>query len=268
MNGYAKRLAALWHVMHIVVSEYGCGSKLKLLLAMALVVIQPRLPRAIRRAQRLSLQMEGKRFDLWMLDRTSIAAFEEVFIREEYRVPDISAPKVVVDAGANIGVTSVYFLLRYPEARVYAVEPNPDVCGTLRKNLAPYPRSSVHECALSDVNGTVDFYVHPTSNIASSIQKRVSGSRTLAVPSKTIEEFAKEQGIAEINIFKFDVEGAEYRLLHAAKNLRIARCYVGEIHEDLLDAPLKDIKALFAGFDVKTTPTGKYRSILTAVART
>jgi FkbM family methyltransferase len=56
-------------------------------------------------------------------DRT---VFNQVFVYEGYDLfgPEF-APEFIVDAGANIGFASVYFLSRYPAARVVAIEPDP-----------------------------------------------------------------------------------------------------------------------------------------------
>ena len=267
MSGYAKRLRELIALMRMIVSRYGRGSAFMLWCRLLMTVAQPRLPRMWRRAQPLDLVFAGEPFQMLMLDRTSLAAFEEVFIRREYSVPALSAPHRIVDVGANIGAASVYFLLRYPGARLYAIEPDPDVCEILRRNLAAFPEASVHQCALSDTDGTVDFHIHPSSSIASSIISRVSGERVMPVSSKTLDTFIHEENIASIDLLKFDIEGAEDRLLRGISDVRAVACYVGEIHPDLLGTSLEDIVSLFGGFAVTVEPVGTKRFLLTAVRK-
>jgi len=258
---YFKRLVALFRVMRTISAAYCPGSKILLWFKMVLTVMQPRLPRSLRMPQKLELSFEGKPFDLWMEDRTGLAAFEEVFIRGEYSV-DVREPHTVVDAGANIGVASVYFCLRYPNARLYAIEPNPNVLETLKRNLNAFPRASVHQCAFADTDGTIDLHVHPTSSIASSLVTRTKGESIVSVPSRTFDTFRKEQGIGAVDLFKFDIEGAEDKMLRSIKDRRVVHCYVGEIHPDLMGASLEDIKALFQGFTVTIEPIGSKRFIL------
>ncbi|GEM_PF-959669 len=267
MHGYFKRLTELLSAMSTIASVYGRGSRTRLWFRMIMAVLQPRLPRTLRATQKLDLVLEGKPFSLWVSDRTGLAAFEEVFIRGEYAVPNIPPPRTVVDAGANIGVASVYFCMRYPSARLYAVEPDADVCETLRQNLSAFPNATAHQCALSDVDGAVDFHVHPTSSIASSLQTRVSGERIVSVPSKKLDTFMREERIPSLDLLKFDVEGAEDRLLRSIKDLRCVRSYVGEIHPDLMQTSSEDIKALFVGFSVKMESISSKRFVLTATAK-
>jgi len=44
----------------------------------------------------------------------------------------------VIDCGANVGYSAVYFLNRYPDCRVIAVEPDRGNYQLLCRNLAPY----------------------------------------------------------------------------------------------------------------------------------
>src|SRR5262249_31361716 len=57
------------------------------------------------------------------LGTSDVAAFEHVFVHQEYDISIVGAPSIIVDAGANVGMSAVYFSLRYPCAQVLAVEP-------------------------------------------------------------------------------------------------------------------------------------------------
>lgn len=267
MKGVVQRLSELFSAMREISSVYGRGSRARLWFRMMLAVMQPRLPRFLRSPQRLDLALGGVPFCLWMADRTGLAAFEEIFIRGEYSVPKIHQPRIILDVGANIGVASVYFCVRYPDARLYAIEPDPEVCAVLRKNLAAYQNASVHQCVLSDIDGAIDFHIHPTSSIASSLQSRVPGEKIVSVPSQMLDTFMKAQKISAIDLLKFDIEGAEERALRAIKDPRVVGCYVGEVHPDLMNASLEDITGLFTGFQVSTSPVGTKRFLLTALRK-
>jgi len=65
---------------------------------------------------------------VWLRPWTSdYAAYQQVFREQEYAgVEGISHPRIVIDCGANIGLASIYFLNRFPECTVLAVEPDPE----------------------------------------------------------------------------------------------------------------------------------------------
>ena len=45
----------------------------------------------------------------------------------------------IIDCGANIGISSLWFAKEFPGAEIYAVEPSPTNFEMLRKNVAAYP---------------------------------------------------------------------------------------------------------------------------------
>jgi cephalosporin hydroxylase len=59
------------------------------------------------------------------LGTTDVAAYEHVFIHDEYGFLLAREPSVIVDAGANVGMSAVYFANRFPSAEVIAIEPEP-----------------------------------------------------------------------------------------------------------------------------------------------
>ena len=65
--------------------------------------------------------------------------FGQIFVEKEYRFLNGTCdPKVIVDCGANVGFSTVYFLSQFPGARVIAIEPDERNVEMLRRNTAPY----------------------------------------------------------------------------------------------------------------------------------
>jgi len=64
--------------------------------------------------------------------------FGPIFLAEEYGELLDFQPSFIVDLGANIGLSSAWFLSRFPKAKVLAVEPDPDNFALCRKNLAMF----------------------------------------------------------------------------------------------------------------------------------
>jgi FkbM family methyltransferase len=73
----------------------------------------------------------GQSTDAW-------AVYELLVMQEYALVGDLDSPGFIIDAGANVGIASLYFLHQYPAARIVAIEPHPGNFELLRKNLAPY----------------------------------------------------------------------------------------------------------------------------------
>lgn len=70
---------------------------------------------------------------------SDIDAFHQIFIEREYGcLADICNVHLVLDCGANVGYSSAYFLSRFPNCQLVAVEPDADNFAILRENLAWY----------------------------------------------------------------------------------------------------------------------------------
>lgn len=89
----------------------------------------------------LRLQPKGVRYPFTIRagESSDIAVFRQIFLEEQYRMSNPpSAVRSILDVGANIGLASISFLNRFPEARVLAVEPDPGNYRICLENLAPY----------------------------------------------------------------------------------------------------------------------------------
>ncbi len=65
--------------------------------------------------------------------------FGQIFVAREYRCLDyVVDPEVIIDCGANVGHSAVYFLSRFPSAQVVCIEPDDSNFAALLRNTDPY----------------------------------------------------------------------------------------------------------------------------------
>ena len=88
----------------------------------------------------VSVKMRGVDHPLLVRPATSdLTIFNHIFVGREYEpLNDMEAPRLIVDAGANVGYSSAYFLSRFPTAQIIALEPDPENAELCRRNLEPY----------------------------------------------------------------------------------------------------------------------------------
>lgn len=99
-------------------------------------------------------------------NRGDIQSIREVFCDEHYRIPSSIRPRTLVDLGANIGLTSVWFARRYGVERVVAVEPVGANAAIARRNLAANGvEGEVVEAAVGPSRGRVAFELAAASNL-------------------------------------------------------------------------------------------------------
>lgn len=110
----------------------------------------------------------------------------------------------ILDIGANCGLFSLY--AQDSAKKIIAVEPTPATLNILRKLTKGIDNITIAEVALSDSNGTIDFFVsdNPTIN---SIVNQVGEKVTVA--ARTIATLLEEQGLDWVDFVKCDIEGSE-----------------------------------------------------------
>jgi hypothetical protein len=74
---------------------------------------------------------------------TDEPTFAHVFLNREYDIELPLVPRLIVDAGANVGYASIWFANRFPDAMIIAIEPSPANFHLLRENTADYTNVSL-----------------------------------------------------------------------------------------------------------------------------
>jgi len=160
----------------------------------------------------------------------------EVLGSKCYRMPEpVERGGVVVDLGANIGITSLFLADLYEPSRLICVEPSTDNCALLRKNLSGLRQNvDIVHGAISNETGLVTF-----DNTAETWGGRISNSGE-RVPSLTMMDLVEHYNLERIDILKIDIEGAERLLFQSNLNwLKRVNNIAIEIHDGFSIADLK-----------------------------
>jgi len=151
--------------------------------------------------------------------------------------------KIFVDVGAHIGSVSSEVLRNCPTARLIAIEAIPAKAEHLRRK---FPSAEVHNCAVSEQEGEVSFYVCDEHSAFSSLSAETKGGRAITIRSARLDEIVK----TDVDVVKIDVEGAELGVLMGADEL-LKSCRPTIMFEsgpsDCLGYTKKAMFELFAG---------------------
>jgi FkbM family methyltransferase len=162
----------------------------------------------------IGVRIPGLRHLLHLRLRNSdVTLLRSVFLDGEYDWSFLKQPRVIVDAGANVGFTSVLFANRYGDARIIAIEPESSNCDLLRKNAAPYPQIEVVQAALWKENTKLRIDDPGFGNWAFRTNEVNPGDSTLPdhglVDAITLEKILADRHIAFVDLLKVDIEGSE-----------------------------------------------------------
>lgn len=219
--------------------------------------------------QPLRVKFNKTEFAFFINSRVDLAALHEIFVKKEYAYSYEESlgkkPDVIVDLGANIGDSSVYYAVLFPEAKIFAVEPNPAVFDKLKANTSQFSNINVRQCAISNSTGKVTFYVGE-SHLGSSIKKRAQNTNELEVDMFSLTDFLVTESISAVDILKFDIEGGEEMLLKDAAMKEKVKLFIGEMHDDLTTLPTADLIKEIPAQVLQVYPLSKTRNITVAKA--
>jgi FkbM family methyltransferase len=186
---------------------------------------------------------------LLRLGTTDVAAFQHVFVDNEYGFSLARPPSMIIDAGANVGMSAAYFSLRYPSATILAIEPEPSNFDILRKNAKHFPRIIPINAALWDHLGLVKIHDSGGGHWGMRV---VNGASAGAIRSTTITALMKEFDIDQIDLLKLDVEGAECEVLADPWPwIDHVGVICAELHDRFRPGCLKIFETATANFPVK-----------------
>ena len=168
----------------------------------------------------------------------------EVFVNDEYEAllkSDVGNPRWIVDLGSNIGLTLRLWRQNYPEARILAVEPDPDNVRVLQRNVAQIQDGQIileQACVLG--------YARPVhlqqgaGEWAYSVRDNGAETSTPITAFTMAELLDKHCRDEMIDVLKCDIEGTEKELFRdCGAWLKRVRFAMVELHGDYR---IKDLK--------------------------
>lgn len=122
-------------------------------------------------------------------------------------------PEIVIDGGANVGLFSIAAQKIFPEATFHLIEPQPPCLPVLRE-LCARRNFVLHEVALSDRPGVVEFLKTDVPSTGAYVNPSFRGEAAIAVAANTIDAlFANRITGAMRGLLKLDLQGQELAAL-------------------------------------------------------
>lgn len=165
---------------------------------------------------------------------------------------------VIIDGGANVGYSTIYFARAYPEATVLAIEPDPETFRALEENTAGLANvHCVHGALWRDDHGVNLQQAGQGSWATNTVAAAAAEQRT---PSMTLAQLAERVINSRILILKLDIEGAERQACDACPEaVSSASCVIVEPHDFLSRgaASMSPIYKILADKEVDTYVQGE-----------
>lgn len=140
-----------------------------------------------------------------------LSAYKEIFVDRIYCFRSSDAFPTILDLGANVGVSVMFFKSLYPKCKIIAVEADPKIFGYLQENISTNNFSDV------TLINKAAWFKEEILNFScdnadgGSICNGGNGS-TIEIPTIDVAEI---MSVSKIDYLKMDIEGAEDVVLPA-----------------------------------------------------
>ncbi|MEL6908665.1 MAG: FkbM family methyltransferase [Cyanobacteria bacterium J06643_13] len=145
-----------------------------------------------------------------------LAAYDEIFCRQIYQFKANNNSPKILDLGANVGLSVIYFKQLYPEAEIVAVEADPKIFAYLENNIGlhKYTKVELINKAVWHENCLLHFASEGAD--AGQVNGNTHNQDTVEVEAIDVAELLSSQ---QFDLIKMDIEGAEEFVLPRCQGL-------------------------------------------------
>lgn len=221
-------------------------------------------PSMFAKSRKVHLQFRGSRFPFEIGGALDVALLNDIFIDQEYALALDRPPRMIFDLGSNVGASVLYFHALFPDAHIYAFEPDPQNLEILRRNVTDigprvllFPQAIYHKDKQS-----LALYRNAKSHWSTSLVQKDGAGELFHVQTVSLDAAMAHAGVQVIDVLKFDIEGAEFDVFRTFSGLDRVRYLIGEFHPHLCGKTLEEFLALFPQFALVRKSVGQKHSIV------
>ncbi len=162
-----------------------------------------------------------------------INTYKEIFQDEIYKFnPQLVSDGIILDCGANMGLSVLYFAINYPNHTIIAFEPEAAVFEILQENVKTFQLSNVFIHNKAVWTEITELIFHSDGGMGGRLNATYQNSLAEVTKVKTVE--LKSLLNEKVDFLKIDIEGAEVEVLKDCKGmLKYARHIFFEYHNDI-----------------------------------
>lgn len=160
---------------------------------------------------------------------SDMAVFRQIFVARDYDVQYDRVPRLIVDGGANVGYSALFFADKFPHAEIFAIEPETSNFKVLEHNVSVCRNVRSIQKGLWSKSGFLRI-INKGSGNYSFMTMEVDEGEPYDVEVITVDEILKRSKHAEIDVLKLDIEGAEKELFSSNYD-----CWLGKVNMIIIE---------------------------------
>ncbi len=160
-----------------------------------------------------SIELFGKPFNFHE-GRCYYDSYKEIISDKIYQFKSSSSKPYIIDCGANMGLSVLFFAKQYPNATIIAFEPEAPIFDVLKKNVETYHLGNVQvlKKAVWNEQTTLKFYTD--TGMGGSVENVFSHQEPKLIEAVRLKDYLDKK----VDFLKLDIEGAEYAVLQDCKD--------------------------------------------------
>jgi len=155
---------------------------------------------------------------------TFVAGVDEIFTKNLLKFKARTNTPLIIDCGANIGLSVLFFKHLYPDSRIIAFEPDQQIFNALKNNIAAFVLSNVvlYNKAIWSSETNLEFWAE--GGFSGRIVKQGDDKNIIKVETARLKNFLEQK----VDFLKIDIEGAEGRVISdcADKLINVDRIFL------------------------------------------
>jgi len=217
------------------------------------------LLRRVQAGEIIRIDIPRLQHPLYLRAGTSdVNVFEQIFVNREYDFKLPNDPGLIIDGGANIGLASIIFANKFPEAEIVAVEPDLSNFGILKQNVRYYKNIRINRSAIWNKN----CYLKAEDLKAEKwmiVVKEADKEDPVSFKSLTIDTLLEISKQNSIILLKLDVEGAEKEIFSSDCHtwLKKIDMMIIELHDRLIQDCTKTFNKAIEPYGYKKVKRGE-----------
>ncbi|OQB29172.1 MAG: 2-O-methyltransferase NoeI [Bacteroidetes bacterium ADurb.Bin174] len=137
--------------------------------------------------------------------------YSEIFNKQIYKFNPRSEKPIIIDCGANMGLSLLYFSLNYPNAKIFAFEPDNTVLPFLEKNIKSFGMKNVQLFKKAVWNNNEILKLYTDGGMGGSVVNNYNENQVpIEIEAIRLLDFI---GDLHVDLLKMDIEGSEYGVI-------------------------------------------------------
>ena len=169
--------------------------------------------RLLKRFKESNVEFLGKNIK-FSDNEAFIGMVNEIFIKKNYMFDTITDTPLIIDCGANIGLSAIFFKQIYPKSKIICFEPDPIIYELLKYNLNQFSYNDIQI-----INSAVWFkdekLIFETDKSWGGKIVSENNINTIGIDAINLNNYLDKQ----VDFLKIDIEGAEYEVIKNSSEL-------------------------------------------------